>query len=495
MRSNKTPMLSKSRYLSGLQCHLRLWHSCFNRELATEITPAQQALFDTGHHVGELATRLFPGGVLVRESHFHYQKAVQSTQHVLQDPNVSSIFEAAFVYHDVRIRVDILKRLDNGLWDMIEVKSSTSVKDIHLPDVAIQYYVLQGSGLNINRVFLLMINNQYVYDGQRLDLDNLFSFFDVTDEVFSILNGLPLSIDELKQMLSSPAPPVIQPSRHCNTPFTCEFWEHCTEDMPEHWIYDLYGISNKKFDELTAVNIEDIKDIPDGFNLTELQERMRKCVKSNVAFVSKRLHRQLTDVEYPVHFLDFETVNPAIPRYADTSPFQVIPFQWSDHILYTDGSLVHKEYLCDDNRDPREDFTRTLLDALGEKGTIFIYTIYEKTIIERLADQLPRYRNDLLRIPNRLKDLCAIIRHYFYHPGFHGSFSLKSVLPVLVPEMSYNTLSIKDGGHASYEYLKLIDPDNASEEKNKIKEDLLVYCGQDTLAMKKIRDQLISTSL
>lgn len=491
MSSNKAPMLSKSRYLSGLQCHLRLWNSCFNRELASEVTPAQQALFGTGQEVGELATRLFPEGVLIREDHFHHEEAVQTTRNIVQDPSVSTIFEAAFLYHDVRIRVDMLKRLDNGQWNMIEVKSSTSVKDIHLPDVAIQYYVLKASGLNINRAFLLLINNQYVYDGSNFDLENFFSFYDVTDEVLSIQNEIPSSIDEQHQMLSAADAPLVQPSRHCNTPFICEFWEYCTKDMPAHWIFDLYGVSQKKFDELTGMNVEDIKDIPDAFNLTELQERMRKCVKNNETFISKRLHAQLTDVEYPVHFLDFETVNPAIPRYAHTSPYQVIPFQWSDHILYEDGSLAHKEYLCDDDRDPRDDFTRTLLHALGQKGTIFIYTTYEKTIIERLAEYLPQYRDDLLRIPYRFKDLCAMIRNYFYHPGFHGSFSLKFVLPVLVPEMRYDTLSIKDGSHASFEYLRMIHPDTVSEEKEKIKEDLLVYCSQDTLAMVRIREQLM----
>ncbi|MBW2405814.1 MAG: DUF2779 domain-containing protein [Deltaproteobacteria bacterium] len=495
MSFNKVPSLSKSRYLSGLQCHLRLWHSCFNRNLASEATPSQQALFDTGHKVGELATCLFPGGVLIREDHFHHEEAVQSTRNILQDPKVSAIFEAAFLYHDVRIRADILKRTEGGRWNIIEVKSSTSVKDIHLPDVAIQYYVLKGSGLNINRVLLLLINNQYVYDGNNFDLENFFSFFDVTDEVHSIQNEISSRINEQKQMLSAPDAPVIQPSRHCNTPFTCEFWEYCTQDMPEHWIFDLYGISQKKFDELRGMNVENIKDIPDIFKLTELQERMKKCVKNNEAFISKKLYARLKDVEYPVHFLDFETVNPAIPIYAHTSPYQVIPFQWSDHILYKDGSLEHKEYICDDLRDPREDFTRTLLNALGEEGSILIYTTYEKTIIEKLAEHLSQYHDHLLRIPNRFKDLCAIIRQYFYHPKFHGSFSLKSVLPVLVPEMKYDTLSIKDGSHASFEYLRFIDPKTAPEEKEKIKEALLAYCRQDTLAMMKIRDQFIKIEI
>ncbi len=491
MDSSTLPKLSKSRFLSGLQCPLRLWYTCFNPELATPVTAAQQALFDTGHAVGELATRLFPGGVLIQEDYFLHEAAVVTTQQVLQNPDVTAIFEAAFFYNDVRIRVDILERSSNGQWNMIEVKSSTSVKDVHLPDVAVQHYVLQGSGVSVNRVFLQLINNQYVYDGNRLDFENLFSFNDVTEQAFSFQNEIPMRIEEYKQMLRSPHAPAIQPSRHCTSPYRCEFWEHCTKDMPEHWVLGLYGISQGKLDELAGMNIQDIRDIPDAFNLTELQARMKRCVQNNETFVSQRLYGQLTEVEYPVHFLDFETVNPAIPCYAGTRPYQIIPFQWSDHVLSPDGSVAHRSYLCQDHSDPREEFARTLLDVLGTQGTIFIYTNYERSVISTLAEHFPQYRDALLRIPERFKDLCAIIRNNFYDPGFRGSFSLKSVLPVLVPEMRYDSLAIQDGSHASYEYLRSINPDTPSEEKAEIKENLLTYCSYDTLAMLRVRDQLI----
>lgn len=491
MRINKDPKLSKSRFLSGRQCHLRLWHSCFNRNLASAVSPAQQAIFDAGHKVGELATRLYPAGVLIREDHLHHEEAVQTTLKAMQDPNVRSIYEAAFFYDGVRIRVDILERLDGGQWNLIEVKSSTSVKDVHLPDVAIQHYVLQGSGLDINRAFLLLINNQYVYDGNNLDLENFFSSFDVTEQSLSLQNEISLRIAEHKEMLRAPNAPVMQPSRHCNSPYSCDFWDYCTKDMPEHWVLDLYGISQKKLDELTGMNIQNIREIPDSYYLTELQERMKRCVINDGEFISRRLHAQLTNVEHPIHFLDFETVNPAIPRYINTRPYQTIPFQWSDHILYKDGTLEHKEYLYDNDKDPREDFVRTLLDALNKTGTIFIYTTYEKGIITRLAEHFSQFRNDLLRIPNRFKDLCAIIRNNFYHPEFHGSFSLKSVLPNLVPDMDYEKLAIQEGNQASFEFLRMIDPSTTPEEKQRIKQELLEYCGYDTLAMVKIRDKLL----
>lgn len=484
-------MLSKSRFLSGLQCYLCLWHSTYNRDLATDVSPAQQAMFDTGHKVGELATRLYPGGVLIKEKYFEHEKAIQTTLKAIRDPSVKSIFEAAFVYDDVRIRVDILERTDNGKWNLIEVKSSASVKEIHIPDVAIQCYVLQGSGLDINRAYLLHINNQYVYDGNNLDLEGFFSSSDIMDEVLSLQNEISMSINELKAMLNAPAPPLIQPSRHCKNPYTCNFLDYCTRNMPEHWMLELSGISQKKLDELEAMGIEGIIDIPDSYPLTALQERIRKCVVNNEEFISKDIEVELKDVEYPVHFLDFETVGPAIPRYAGTRPYQTIPFQWSDHILTENGILEHKEYLCDDDKDPRKEFANTLLAALGKKGTIFIYTTYEKGIIEDLAEYFPELQSDLLLIIDRFKDLHAIIKKHFYHPEFHGSFSLKSVLPAIVPDMDYGNLAIQEGNHASLEYLRMIDPSISLEEKERIKKELLIYCGYDTMAMVKVRDELI----
>ena len=487
-------MLSKSRFLAGLQCHLRLWHVCFNRDFAAEILPAQQAVFDAGHAVGELATRRYPGGVLIQEDYLHHEKAVQTTIKAMQDPTVKSIYEAAFIYDGVRVRVDILERADDGGWNLVEVKSSTSVKEIHLPDIAIQYYVLDGSGLDLNKTFLLHINSRYVYDGDCLDPEGFFSSSDVTDEVLSRQGEIRARISELKQMLNAADSPRIQPSRHCSDPYPCEFWEYCTRHMPEHWVLELFGITQKKLDDLTAMNIVEIQDIPGTYPLTELQERVKTCVANDEAFMSKKIYGELKNVEYPVHFLDFETVSPAIPLYVGTRPYQTVPFQWSDHILAENGTLAHKECLCTDDKDPREEFALTLLDTLGDRGSIFIYTTYELRIIKALAEYLPQRRNALLNILDRCKDLCALIKKYFYHPRFHGSFSLKSVLPALVPDMEYKTLAIQEGSQAAFEYLRMIASSTETEEKEKIKKELLNYCGHDTLAMVKIRNTLIERS-
>jgi len=259
--------------------------------------------------------------------------------------------------------------------------------------------------------------------------------------------------------------------------------------MPEHWVMELSEITQKKLDKLEALDVVTIEDIPDSFPLSLLQERIRNCVVNSEPFVSEELEAKLKNVKYPIHFIDFETVGLAIPRYTGTRPYQTIPFQWSDHILSENGIIEHREYLCDDDEDPREEFARTLLNTLGDSGTIFIYTGYEKTILEKLVEDFPKFRKELTLLYDRFKDLHALIKKYYYHPDFHGSFSLKSVLPALIPEMSYESLAIQDGNHASCEYLRMIDPATPADEKDKIRKDLLGYCSHDTLAMVKIREK------
>jgi predicted RecB family nuclease len=487
----KTPLLSKSRFITGQQCHLRLWYQCYHPDLASETSEAQQGIFDVGHKVGELATRLYPGGRRIAEDHTHHEKAVQTTLKVIENPEIHAIYEAAFLSDDIRVRVDILERLENGRWNLIEVKSSASVKDVHLPDVAVQWHVLRGAGLEIDKAFLMHVNNEYVYDGKELDLNSFFISSDVTKEVVAMQESVPSMISELKAVLSDSDPPDIPPSRHCNTPYECEFYEHCTKEMPEHWIMDLSGITQRKLNELAAMGINDIRDIPSTYSLTALHKRIRTSVLENKETISEELEHELTDVEYPVHFLDFETIITAIPRYAGTRPYQTIPFQWSNHILQKDEFLEHHDYLCNEDKDPREEFTFRLLSVLGMKGTIFIYSSYEIRIIKALSEDLPEYRKKLLDILDRFKDLCVIMKKHFYNPGFHGSFSLKSVLPVLAPDMNYKSLEIQEGGQASLEYLRMIDPSTSSKEREKIREDLLTYCEQDTYAMVRIREEML----
>jgi predicted RecB family nuclease len=441
-----------------------------------------------------LATRRYPEGILVETDPTRHEQAVRETAKAMGNPRVKAIYEASFSFADVRVKVDILARLNKHKWNLVEVKSSTKVKQEYLPDVGVQYHVLNGAGLEIERVMLLHLNNQYIYDGRELDLASLFESSDLTQEALDYQGELKGKLQGLKDMLGSPNPPEILPSRHCFNPNPCEFWEHCTENMPEHWVIGLGGIGQNKFEKLASMGIQDIRDVPDSFPLSENQDRIRRCLKNNEEYISSELKDELERVEYPVHFLDFETLGPGFPRYAGTGPYQSVPFQWSDHILLRNGRIDHREYFCEEDKDPREEFVRTLLAALGEGGSIVTYTTYEEGIIKGLAEGFPQYRDRLLATLDRVKDLHAIIRKNYYHPGFHGSFSLKSVVPALLPKMSYENLAIQEGQQAGLEYLRMIDPSTSAGDRERIKAALLAYCGQDTLTMVKIREQLLKRS-
>jgi predicted RecB family nuclease len=485
------PHLSKSRFLAGLQCPLRLWYACYEPELASETTPAQQAIFDTGHVVGELARDRYPGGKLIDEDRNKLTEAMLSTEEAVKSSSIPSIYEATFAYDDVLIRADILERAGDDAWNLIEVKSGTKVKDDNLEDVAIQHYVLKGFGFEIGQAGILNLNNEYVYDGRQLDLKALFKFEDLRGQVAEMQEQIAAQVQDLKAMLGRAEPPKVIPSKHCKNPHGCEFFDHCRKSMPEHWVVELWKIGKEQLDELAEMEISDIRDIPDSFHLKAIQARIRDCVINNREFVGADLGPSLGEYEYPIHFLDFETINPAIPRYANTSPYQVLPFQWSDHILSKNGTLDHKKYLCGDDKDPREELTESLLEALGDKGSICTYGPYEKTVISGLVNYLPRHRARLKALVPRCKDLLSRIRRGYYHPNFNGGFSLKNVLPVLVPSMSYEDLSIQEGSMAGIEYLKMIDPKTPSDEKERIRKDLLKYCERDTRAMVEIREELL----
>ena len=488
-------LLSKSRFLAGLQCPLRLWYGCYEPELASERSPAQKARFETGHKVGELAREHYPGGVLVDEDHGYQQAAVRSTQSALKSPGIPAIYEGVFARDGVLIRADIMERSENGAWNLIEVKSGTKVKEENVYDVALQHYVLKGLDFELEQAGILNLNRKYVYDGGEHDLGALFTFTDLMEKVIEMHEEVADRVAELKGILRRKEPPSVDPSRRCHDPHDCEFYDHCRKRMPEHWVLDLWRIQKDQVAQLGKMGISDIHEIPDFFPLSAVQARIRKCVVNDTDYVGPELRAKLRERDYPIHFLDFETIAPAIPRYVKTSPYQKLPFQWSDHILSREGSLAHEEYLCRKDKDPSEELAETLLEALGVEGGICTYTTFENQVISNLANRLPQYRDQLLSLLDRCWDLRDVIRTDYYHPQFHGAFSIKNVLPVLVPSLSYENLSIQDGEQAGVEYLRTIDPETPSVQKERIRRDLLEYCGRDTLAMVKIREELLKRSL
>jgi predicted RecB family nuclease len=275
----KMPKLSKSKFLAGCQCLKRLYLQVYEPDLAEEPDEGKQARFDQGHEVGILATELFPGGVRVEEDYLNHQAAMDRTQALMTDKNIPAIFEAAFLFDGVRVRIDILERQVRNQWRMIEVKSTSKLKDEHYEDVAIQKYVLEGSGLKLSETCLMHLNREYVYDGHSYDLPQLFSINDLGQDIEDLMEDIPAEVAEQHRILSLDKAPEIEPGDCCKNPYECEFFDLCNPEVPEHWVGNLPGIRKQAIKKLLDQGIELIHDIPDDFGLTDIQRRACICVQ------------------------------------------------------------------------------------------------------------------------------------------------------------------------------------------------------------------------
>lgn len=488
-------MLSKTRYVSGQQCHLRLWNDQHQREVAEPVSASLQAIFDQGHAVGELATRRFPGGVLVQEESWPIEEACARTAALMADPSVPAIFEAAFLHGGTLVRVDILERGARGRWNLIEVKSTGSVKPVHLQDAALQAWVVRGAGVRLGSVSVCTLNTAYVYDGSKLDLEQLFTVHDVSEQAEELRPAVAKNVPVLLRVLGQEHPPAIEPGPHCNEPYDCPYLAHCTRDLVpvSHPITELPKLSAKKAALLSEHDIESIHDLhlaPEELELTSLQERVRDSVTRGVEFIAPELGAALEEPTYPIFYLDFETFGPAIPRYAGTKPFEPVPFQWSIHVEDQSGTVRHEEFLSESDGDPREALAEALLLAVGSSGSICSYSFYENAVIRRLASALPKYRRRLTALLPRLWDLLPVVRQHYYHPDFRGSFSIKSVLPALVPGASYDELAVRDGMQAGLAYLAAITTEDAAR-KAELLAALRAYCRRDSLGMVEVRRALL----
>jgi len=478
------PMLSKSRFMAGLQCHKRLYLECFNREIADPVSLQQQQILDAGTDVGQLARRLFPNGILITEDYTDHEGAMRTTSALLASPASDPIYEAAFLFDGIRVRVDAIIPRNAGDFDLVEVKSTTRVKPEHAYDVGIQLYVLHGTGLSVRRACLCHLNNQYVFQGGEYELSELFRVEDISYETSLMQGEIPALLSSMRADLSAPFAPTTETGRHCTSPYTCPFYGHCHAGDTEHPIGELPRAGEPLLSALRSAGVNDIRDIPESYGgLNPLQRRVRDCVATGRLHIDPELPKRLRALRYPIHFLDFETFNPALPLYVGTRPYQQVPFQWSLHTMSADGTLRHSEFLHDGTDDPREAFVATLIDALGTEGPVLVYSGFEAARLRELAAALPQYAPRLEAIAGgRLVDLLQLVRAYCYHPAFHGSFSIKAVLPALVPHLTYDGLAISDGSLASMAYAEMIKPTTTSERRADIRESLLEYCRTDTLA-------------
>jgi hypothetical protein len=495
VRSENTPLstyLTKSRYMAGLQCPRRLWLRV-HEPLPYE-EPAPGSPLDVGQEIGRKAHLLFPGGAEVTEAPWEHARAVARTAALMADASVPAIFEAAFQYDDVRIRVDVLERLTSGAWGLREVKSSSGLKEHYIDDIALQAHVLRGAGVTLSSIELLHVNTAYVRGANGISWPEFFARLDVGDAVVVALADLPARLPAMRECLNAIALPDAEPGSQCGSPYPCEFWDRCTASKPDDWISYMPRLSQTRADKLKACGIEAISAIPSDFPLTARQAVIREAIATGQAFVAPDLARLLHGYGPPACYLDFEAMMPPIPLYEGTRPYQTIPFQWSLHLLAGDGTLHHREFLADGDGDPRRAFAETLIDALtGVDAPIVVYSAYEQTRLKELAAAFPDLRNALNAITGRLVDLLPIVRSGVYFPDAGFSNSIKSIGPALCPHFTYDDLvDIADGATAAAAFLQLASGRlTLSEEINQLRAALRVYCQRDTLAMVEVHRALM----
>ena len=477
--------LSKSAFIKGLQCHKALYLKKHHPELEDEVSKAQQAVFDTGHSIGHLAKQLFPGGTDLGEYiPDQLQIVFDRTKDLVKEKQI--IYEAGFTFDNNLCFSDIVVPAGNK-WRIYEVKASTSVKDVYLWDAAFQYYLITNSGLTIEDIFIVHVNNQYERIGD-LDVNQLFTIQSVREQVLTMQSDVKKNLDEMKKMLASEKAPAIDIGPHCTDPYPCSFMGYCWQHIPEYSVFDISGLyAEKKFD-LYRKGILKITDVPDSFGLSNNQRLQVDSEKNGSRKINQTVIRNfLNRLNYPLYFLDFETMNPAVPLFDHSRPYQQIPFQYSLHIQEKPGSKIdHKEFLAVANGDPRKLFIEQLIKDLGKKGDIIVYSSFEKSRLNNIATDFPEYAPDIEKIIKRIVDLMTIFsgKHY-YTPEMRGSYSIKQVLPALVPGFSYAGLNIADGGTASNTFESLYyEKDQAIIDKTRA--DLLAYCKMDTLAMVEI---------
>jgi uncharacterized protein DUF2779 len=472
--------------MAGLQCHKLLWWMAHEpAAVELDVDDARQAVFDQGHRVGALARTYVPGGALVDLPHNAYEARLEATRQALAE-GAPAVYEAAFRADGVFVSVDILERRERG-FGLIEVKSTAGVKEAHVADVAIQAHVLRRSGLDVGRTEVMHLNRACAYP----DLSDLFTRADVTERVEARLAAVPGEIAAMSAMLAGPRPSVAT-GPHCAKPYACPFTERCWPVLPPYHVSTLRAMQRRLL-ELDEQGYRSILDLPEDLPLAPIADRQRRAVQAGRVVTERTLGAALGPFTAPLAFLDFETVALAIPVWTGCHPFDAVPVQFSAYVPDASGALHPHAWLAEGPGDPRPALAERLLAVCEGAGAIAAYGAgFERDRIRELAAALPHLAARLEALAGRLVDLLPVVRNHVYHPDFGGSFSLKRVLPALVPDMSYRGLAIGDGETASLELGRLLFRGEAMapEERARLRADLLAYCHQDTWGLVRLLERL-----
>lgn len=475
-------MITKTDFLTFIDSPRHLWAIKHNKLDQKEINAYVQHLFEQGYEVEKYAERY------IKEFLIPQYKALPN-EILLQPTHVDGDFEA---------RTDILiKNHDSESWDMYEIKSATKIDKIHKYDATFQTLVFQKK-VKLGKIFLLHLNPDYVR-GEEINLPELF----ITDDITQIVEELK---DEV-HLLRYEALDIVQEDNPnnvlaCIRPKTCPCLEICHTIIPNYSIYDINNLTanEKKVRQLEEMGIRSVYDIPNDFQLSDKQKFQVNVAKSGIASIDRtEIQESINNLVYPLYFVDYESFNPAIPMYKGYKPYDQMPFQWSLHVQENiDSEFIHYEFIEIEEIDPIPNFLSTLQKVIGTTGSIIVWNeTFEGTQNKRMGTIHNQYKDFCENMNSRMFDLMKIFRDGQYaDPKFKGSYSIKKVLPVLVPELSYNGMNISEGATAMASWDEMVHKLDlhSIEQRNKIKEDLLRYCELDTMAMVRIYEVLQNLS-
>jgi hypothetical protein len=477
--------LSKTKLLSLVQCRRKLWLETYRPELVPEPSAEKSALLATGHAVGEIARQLYGRGT----GHIvgfdrGLRAAIDMTRALVARGGREPIFEATFDHDGVSVRIDVLDRSEPEP-KIVEVKSSTRVKEHYVDDCAMQAWALNHNGLRVRQIAVATLNPQFVYGGDGR-YEGLLVETDVTERVHERFAAIDELVVSARRTLAALDEPAILVGTHCGAPHDCDFYAHCAPRAGKYPVLDLGGSKEKLF-ELMHAGYNDVREVPETLLESDVQRRIWQQSRLEAPYVGAELRELMSTLAFPRHYLDFETIGPAVPIFAGTRPFEAVPFQWSCHIEKSRGVVEHAEFLDLGSAPPMRALAENLLATLGTVGPIVVYTPYERRVLNDLAARFPDLAARLMALAERIVDLHPITRRHYYHPAMHGSWSIKAVLPTVAPDASYEKLEeVRDGLAAQAAYLEAIDARTSPSRRAALRRALLDYCRHDTLALVRL---------
>jgi hypothetical protein len=481
-------LLSESQFVAGHHCPNRLWwlvHEPDAPEL--QFNPVTLDRLEQGRQVHQLARRHAPGGVHIDTGHRAVEHRLATTQEAV-DAQIPIIYGACFVADEVFVATDILERDEDGGFRLVAVESTTEVKERQITSLGIQTHVLRRNGADVRRVEVMHLNSEC----RHPDLGSLFVRTDVTRPVTALQAGMPDEIGAQLKVLEGPRPD-IPTGEQCFKGSNCPFRERCWPGKTPDHVQTLYRMRLRDKWELMQQGVHSIRDLPREMDTTVIQERQRRAIERGGIVAELGLRTALEEFEPPRGYLDFETIGLAVPIWPGCNPWQQVPVQFSCHLEHGNGGSAHHEYLATPGGDPRRDLAEALVHACRGARSIAVYNAgFERRCIRELAEAVPQLGSELLAINDRIVDLLPVLQDYVYHPDFLGSFGLKSVLPALVPELSYADLEVSQGDLASIMLARLLlrweqmDPVEVPAQR----QALLEYCKMDTWALVKLRERL-----